>query len=119
MINLEEKPKQLHAKCYIQRSKTFSDNLWSFGWPSLGTHVYKMTPIALYYRSISYGAHAQCAMFDTVRITSIRRTSRRFSVKLANYREEGVICRSKKLAHSHFTYYALRSKKERTEENCN
>ncbi|GFT72855.1 hypothetical protein TNCV_5065821 [Trichonephila clavipes] len=70
----------------------------------LGTHVYKMTPTAFDYHSISYGAHAQCAPFDTVRITSIRRTNRRFSVKLANYREEGVIYRSEKLASSHFTY---------------
>ncbi|GFT35905.1 hypothetical protein TNCV_2154591 [Trichonephila clavipes] len=79
------------------RSKTFSDNFWSFGWPWLGTHVYKMTPTALDYHSISYGAHAQCAPFDTVRITSIRQTNRRFSVKLANNREEGVLYRSEKL----------------------
>ncbi|GFV44803.1 hypothetical protein TNCV_563531 [Trichonephila clavipes] len=104
MIKLEEKLKQLQANCYMEtRSKTFSDNFWSFGWPWLGTHVYKMTPKALDYHSISYGAHAQYAPFDTVRITSIRRTNRRFSVKLANYREEGVIYRSEKLATSHFT----------------
>ncbi|GFT34363.1 hypothetical protein TNCV_3676961 [Trichonephila clavipes] len=108
MIKLEEKLKQLQTTCYMlqlymeTRSKTFSDNLWSFGWPWLGTHVYKMTPTALDYHSISYGAHAQC----TVRITSIRRTNRRFSVKLENYREEGVIYWSEKLASSHFTYIA-------------
>ncbi|GFX83508.1 hypothetical protein TNCV_324571 [Trichonephila clavipes] len=56
-----------------------------------------MTLTALAYHSISYGAHDQCAPFDTVPITSIRRTNRRFSVKLANYREEGVIYRSEKL----------------------
>ncbi|GFU94545.1 hypothetical protein TNCV_2645311 [Trichonephila clavipes] len=86
------------------RSKTSSDNFWSFGWPLLGTHVYKMTPTALDYYSISYGAHDQCAPFDTVRITSILRTNRRFSVKLANYRKEAVIYRREKLASSHFTY---------------
>ncbi|GFX60354.1 hypothetical protein TNCV_4741101 [Trichonephila clavipes] len=80
-------------------SKTFSDNVWSSG-----THVYKMTPTALDYNSISYGAYAQCAPFDTVRISSIRRTNKRFSVKLASYHEEGVIYRSEKLASSHFTY---------------
>ncbi|GFV25730.1 hypothetical protein TNCV_2444341 [Trichonephila clavipes] len=78
-----------------------------------------MTPTALDYHSIAYDAHAQCAPFATVRITSIRRTNRRFSVKLANYRKDGVIYRSEKLAPSHVTYYALRSKKERTAENCN
>ncbi|GFV36909.1 hypothetical protein TNCV_4767071 [Trichonephila clavipes] len=110
MIKLEEKLKQLQANCYMlqlymeTRSKAFSDNLWLFGWPWLGTHVYKMTPKAFDYHSISYGAHAQCAPFDTVRITSIRRTNRHFSVKLANNREEGVIYRSEKLASSHFTY---------------
>ncbi|GFW39994.1 DDE_3 domain-containing protein [Trichonephila clavipes] len=70
----------------------------------LGTHVYKMTPTAFDYHSISYGAHAQCAPFDTVRITSIRQTNRHFSVKLANNREEGVIYRSEKLTSSHPTY---------------
>ncbi|GFX08182.1 hypothetical protein TNCV_4783961 [Trichonephila clavipes] len=63
-----------------------------------------MTPTTLDYHSISYGAYAQCAPFDTVRISSIRRTNKRFSVKLASYREEGVIYRSEKLASSHFTY---------------
>ncbi|GFV07507.1 hypothetical protein TNCV_1738621 [Trichonephila clavipes] len=56
MIKLEEKLKQLQANCYMEtHSKTFSDNVWSFG-----THVYKMTPTALHYHSISYGAHAYC-----------------------------------------------------------
>ncbi|GFW11389.1 hypothetical protein TNCV_3809091 [Trichonephila clavipes] len=63
-----------------------------------------MTPTAFDYHSVSYGAHAQCTAFDTVRITSIRRTNRLFSVKLANNREEGVIYRIEKLASSHFTY---------------
>ncbi|GFW18669.1 hypothetical protein TNCV_1369231 [Trichonephila clavipes] len=110
MIKLEEKLKQLQAKCYMLQlcmethSKTSSDNVRSFGWPWLGTHVYKMTPTALDYHSILYGVHAQCAPFDTVCITSIHQTNRRFSVKLANYREEGIIYRSEKLASSHFTY---------------
>ncbi|GFY18735.1 hypothetical protein TNCV_2399551 [Trichonephila clavipes] len=101
------------------RSKTFSDNFWSFGWPWLGTHVYKMTPTALDYHSISYGAHAQCAPFDTVRITSIRRPNRHFSVKLANYREEGVIHRSEKLASSQFAYITHSGQRKRTAGNCN
>ncbi|GFY17131.1 hypothetical protein TNCV_1089071 [Trichonephila clavipes] len=101
MIKLEEKLKQLQANWYMLQlymethSKTFSDNLWSFGWPWLGTHVYKMAPTALDYHSILHGAH---------RSTSIRRTNRRFSVKLVNYREEGVIYRSEKLVSSRFTY---------------
>ncbi|GFU18955.1 hypothetical protein TNCV_2347421 [Trichonephila clavipes] len=90
-----------------KRSKTFSDNFWSFRWPWLGTHVYKMIPTALDYHSISYVVHARCAPFFTVRIISIRRKNRRFSVKLAKYREEGVIYRSEKLASSHFTHIAL------------
>ncbi|GFT48595.1 hypothetical protein TNCV_3082241 [Trichonephila clavipes] len=123
MIKLEEKLKQLQANCYMlqlyteTRSKTVNDNFWSFGWPWLHTHVYKMTPTALDYQSISYGAHAQCAPFATVRITSIRRTNRRFSVKLLDYHEEGVIYRSEKLARLH-TLHTLRSKKERTAGNC-
>ncbi|GFV07482.1 hypothetical protein TNCV_1738371 [Trichonephila clavipes] len=50
MIKLEEKLKQLQANYYMlqlcmeTRNKTFSNNIWSFGWPWLGTHVYKMTP---------------------------------------------------------------------------
>ncbi|GFW54505.1 uncharacterized protein TNCV_2231791 [Trichonephila clavipes] len=72
-----------------------------------------MTPRAFDYHSISYGVHAQCAAFDTVRITSIRRANRRCSVKLANNREEGVIYRSEKLASFH-TLHTLRIKvKER------
>ncbi|GFW40380.1 uncharacterized protein TNCV_1019381 [Trichonephila clavipes] len=73
MIKHEEKLKQLKANYYMlqrymeARSKAFSDNFWSFGWPWLGTHVYKMTPTAFDYHSISYGAHAQCAPFDTIR----------------------------------------------------
>ncbi|GFX83415.1 hypothetical protein TNCV_1427111 [Trichonephila clavipes] len=100
MKKLEEKLKQLQANCYMLQlnmetcSKTFSDIFWSFGWPWFGTHVYKMTPKAFDYHSISYGAHAQCAPSDTVRIASICRTNRRFSVKLVIYREEGVIYRS-------------------------
>ncbi|GFU49071.1 hypothetical protein TNCV_4173491 [Trichonephila clavipes] len=127
MIKLEEKLKQLQANCYMlqlymeTRGKTFSDNFWSFGWPWLGTHFYKMTPTALDYHSISYGAHVQCAPFDTVRITSIRRTNRRFSVKLANYREESVIYGVKNLRYTGVrnTLRPLRSKKERTAGNCN
>ncbi|GFW37568.1 hypothetical protein TNCV_861731 [Trichonephila clavipes] len=113
MIKLEEKLKQLQANCYMlqlymeTRSKTFSDNFWSFGWPWLGTHVYKMTPTAFDYHSISYGAHAQCAPFDTVRITTIRRTNRRFSVKLANNREEGAIYRSEGVALFICTLYGM------------
>ncbi|GFW85821.1 hypothetical protein TNCV_854701 [Trichonephila clavipes] len=114
MIKLEEKLKQLQTNCYMlqlymeTRSKTVSDNFWSLGWPWLGTHVYKMTPTALDYHSISY----QCAPFDTVRVTSIRLTNRRFLVKLVNYREEGVIYRSEKLARasSHFTYITVKER---------
>ncbi|GFW63961.1 hypothetical protein TNCV_706661 [Trichonephila clavipes] len=69
-----------------------------------------MTPTAFDYQSISYGAHSQCAPFDTVRITSIRRTNRRFSVKLADYREEGVIYRSEKLASSHLQYITVKER---------
>ncbi|GFW51291.1 hypothetical protein TNCV_3254201 [Trichonephila clavipes] len=113
MMKLKEKLKQLQANCYMLHlnmetsSKTFSDNFWSFGWPWLGMHIYKMTPTALDYHSISYGAHARSAPFDTVRKTSIRRINRRFSVKPAKYREEGVTYRSEKLASSHFTYITL------------
>ncbi|GFT48643.1 hypothetical protein TNCV_2326451 [Trichonephila clavipes] len=113
MIKLEKKLKQLQANCYMlqlyteTRSKTFSDNFWSFGWPWLGTHDYKMTPTALDYQSMSYAAHAQCAPFDTVRITSICRANRRFSVKLAGYR---VIYWSEKLASSHFTYITVKER---------
>ncbi|GFT11343.1 hypothetical protein TNCV_1144271 [Trichonephila clavipes] len=114
MIKLEEKLNQLQANCYMlqlymkTRSTTFSNNFWSFGWPWLGTHVYKMTPTAFDYHSISYGTHAQCAPCDTV--PSIRRTNRRFSVKVANYREEGVIYGSEKLASSHFTYITVKER---------
>ncbi|GFS97170.1 hypothetical protein TNCV_1281531 [Trichonephila clavipes] len=125
MIKLEEKLKQLQVNCYMlqlymeTRSKTFRDNFWSFGWPWLGTHVYKMTPRALDYHSISYGVHARYTSFDTVRITSIRWRNRRFSVKLAKYREDGIIYRSEKLSvFPLYIHYAITVKKQ-TAVNCN
>ncbi|GFU44239.1 hypothetical protein TNCV_2151931 [Trichonephila clavipes] len=101
MIKLEEKLKQLQANYYMlqlcmeTRNKTFSNNIWSFGWPWLGTHVYKMTPTV---RTVG-------------RITSIFRTNRRFSVKLADHREEGVVYRSEKLARLH-THYGQRKSEQ-------